>query len=82
MFDKLNINFKKDKQIILICIIIGFFIYFRKLDYYTSMPRKSLLTSVMIAIWAYLSIKQPWFIIAGLVFLNVFGYKHKNKFKK
>ena len=43
------------------------------------MPRKSIFTSAMIAIWAFLSIKEPWFIIAGLLFLNIFGSKHDIK---
>ena len=61
----------RENQIILVCIIIGFFIYFRKLDYYEVIPRENLLAAVLISIWSYISLKQPWFIIAGLVFLNL-----------
>tara|TARA_E500000178_G_scaffold195993_1_gene193994 strand:+ start:441 stop:659 length:219 start_codon:yes stop_codon:yes gene_type:complete len=61
----------RENQIILVCIIIGFFIYFRKLDYYEVIPRENLLAAVLISIWSYISLKQPWFIIAGLIFLNL-----------
>ena len=58
-------------QLILVCVIIGFFIYYRKLDYYKVLPRRSIVVSVMVALWGYISIKQPWVIIIGLVALNL-----------
>ena len=62
---------EEEHQIILICIIISFFIYNRTLNYYKVIPRKSILTSIMISLWSYISIKQPWFIIIGLISLNM-----------
>ncbi len=58
-------------QLIIVCIIIGIFIYYRKLDYYKVLPRYSISVSLFVALWAYISIKQPWFIILGLIILNM-----------
>ncbi len=58
-------------QLIIVCIIIGIFIYYRKLDYYKVLPRYSISASFFVALWAYISIKQPWFIILGLIVLNI-----------
>tara|TARA_B100000989_G_C19506768_1_gene456859 strand:- start:39 stop:269 length:231 start_codon:yes stop_codon:yes gene_type:complete len=58
-------------QLIVVCIIIGFFIYYRKLDYYKVLPRYSISASFFVALWSYISIKQPWFIILGLIVLNI-----------
>lgn len=58
-------------QLIIICIIIGVFIYNRKLDYYKVIPRNDIFTSVMIALWSYISLRQPWFVIIGLIVLNM-----------
>ena len=63
---------------ITIAIITSIFIYFRKLDYYKTMPRKNIYVSILIAVWTFLSITEPWSIIVGLIFLNLFGYKHTN----
>jgi hypothetical protein len=57
--------------LIVVCIIIGFFIYYRKLDYYKVLPRYSISASFFVALWSYISIKQPWFIILGLIILNI-----------
>ena len=61
----------KHNQLIIICIIIGIFIYNRKLDYYKVIPRNDIFTSVMIALWSYISLRQPWFVIVGLIVLNM-----------
>lgn len=61
----------KEKELIVICVIIGFFIYFRKLDYYEVLPRYNIIAAVLTSLWAYISLKQPWFIIVGLVCLNL-----------
>ena len=62
---------------IIISLITGFFIYYRKLDYYKTIPRYDLVASFGIIVWTYLSIIEPWFIIIGLVVLNIFGFKKK-----
>ena len=59
-----------DKRL-LISLITGIFIYFRTLDYYKVMPRKNILVSLLISLWTYVSIKQPWFIVAGLLVINI-----------
>ncbi len=61
-----------------ISVITGIFIYFRKLDYYKTMPRYNIKVSILIIIWTYLSIIEPWSIIIGLILLNLFGFKHTN----
>ena len=71
---KLLIKYKS----ITISLITAIFIYFRKLDYYKTMPRKNIYVSILIALWTYLSIIEPWSIIVGLIFLNLFGFKHTN----
>jgi hypothetical protein len=65
----------KNKEIT-ISLITGCFIYCRKLDYYKTLPRNNIKTTVVIIIWTYLSIIEPWFILIGLMILNLFGYKH------
>ena len=65
----------KNKEIT-ISLITGVFIYCRKLDYYKTLPRNNIKISVVIIIWTYLSIIEPWFILIGLMILNLFGYKH------
>ena len=63
---------------ILIPLITGVFIYFRKVDYYKSIPRNSILASAVISLWTWLVISQdPWFIIIGLVILNLTGTHHR-----
>lgn len=61
---------------VVISIITGIFIYFRTLDYYQTMPRKNMTVAALIALWTYMSIQNPIFIIAGLLALNIFGHKH------
>ena len=65
-------------QLVLISFITGIFIYYRKLDYYKSIPRLNLLASLLIMLWTFLAIAiSPWFIILGLVILNIYGIKHE-----
>ena len=63
-------------EVLIVCLITGFFIYYRKLDYYKTMPRKSLYVSLMVFIWSFLVLViSPWFLPIGLLLLNVFGFK-------
>ncbi len=61
---------KIDKKILIISIIAGIFIYNRTLDYYKVLPRKNMLASFFIVVWSYLTLKEPLFLIPGLIFLN------------
>tara|TARA_B100000424_G_C22897954_1_gene477614 strand:- start:789 stop:995 length:207 start_codon:yes stop_codon:yes gene_type:complete len=61
---------KIDKKILIISIIAGIFIYNRTLDYYKVLPRKNIYVSISIVIWSYLTLKEPIFLIPGLIFLN------------
>ncbi len=69
-------NILKTYKNITISVITGIFIYFRRLDYYRTLPRYNIRVSILIMIWTYLAILEPWSIIIGLVLLNLFGYKH------
>lgn len=63
---------------ILIPLITGIFIYFRKVDYYKSIPRNSIVASAVVALWTWLVITQDaWFIIIGLIILNLTGTHHR-----
>lgn len=72
----MSYKFLDENKGLIVSLITGIFIYYRKLDYYKTMPRESVFTSILIMIWTYLSIKNPWIIIFGLVMLNLFGHKH------
>jgi hypothetical protein len=63
-------------RIVWISIIVGIFIYYRTLDYYKSIPRHSLLTSIIVIAWSYATLKEPLFLLVGLILLNIFGEKH------
>lgn len=60
---------------LVIALITGLFIYYRTLDYYKTLPRKNLVVALLIVVWTYSAIKEPWFIIIGLIALNVYGVK-------
>ena len=65
-------------QLVLISFITRIFIYYRKLDYYKSIPRLNLLASLLIMLWTFLAIAiSPCFIILGLAILNIYGIKHE-----
>ena len=55
------IDFLSQHKKITISVITGIFIYFRKLDYYKTMPRYNLKVSALIVIWTYLSIQMKTF---------------------
>ena len=59
-------------------IIASVFIYHRKLDYYKSMPRKNLMTSLVIIAWSLAVLKEPLMLPIGLVILNLVGEKHND----
>tara|TARA_B100000123_G_C25671204_1_gene402130 strand:- start:81 stop:320 length:240 start_codon:yes stop_codon:yes gene_type:complete len=68
-------------EILIISLITGLFIYFRTIDYYKSIPRKNIYSVLGVGLWTYLVIKiSPWFIIVGLVILNIFGVKHESSY--
>ncbi len=58
-----------------VSIVAGIFIYFRKLDYYKSIPRNNIFSSFIIILWSILTLKFPIFLIIGLIILDSFGYK-------
>ena len=70
------INLINNNKNIIISVVTGIFIYNRKLDYYKTMPRLDPKISILIMIWTYLSIIEPWFILVGLIIINIFGFKH------
>jgi|TARA_Y100000813_G_C24076425_1_gene311254 hypothetical protein len=71
-------NFKT-LEILVVCLITSIFIYFRKLDYYETLPRLSIGVSIVIFIWTLLVLRvSPWFLPTGLVLLNLFGVMHND----
>lgn len=64
-----------DSMIYTVSIVAGIFIYFRKLDYYKSIPRNNIFASFIIILWSILTLKFPIFLIIGLIILDSFGYK-------
>ena len=70
-----NINFPYATRAMISCVIAGIFIYIRKLDYYATMPRGNLGTSLLIVIWVYLNYMEPLALPVGLLLLNIFGKK-------
>ena len=69
-------NFKT-LEILVVCLITSIFIYYRKLDYYETLPRLSFLVAIVIFIWTLLVLRvSPWFLPSGLILLNLFGVKH------
>jgi hypothetical protein len=67
-----------DIQLALVSIITGVFIYFRQLDYYKVIPRENITVSLLIVIWTYISFRySPWFVIIGLVSLNLLDRFYK-----
>ena len=65
-------------ELLIISFVVGVFIYYRRLDYYATMPRESLIAATIISVWTYLCLRVSfWFVIAGLLVLNVFGQKRK-----
>ena len=65
-------------EVLIVCLITGIFIYYRKLDYYKTLPRKSLYVSFIIIVWSFLVlVVSPWFLPIGLLLLNILGFKHE-----
>tara|TARA_B100000674_G_C37408218_1_gene719466 strand:+ start:175 stop:429 length:255 start_codon:yes stop_codon:yes gene_type:complete len=61
---------------IISAFIASIFIYFRKLDYYKTLPRKKIWVSVVVFIWSVATLTEPFFLPIGLVILNLLGDKH------
>ena len=60
-------------KIFLISLVAAFWIYFRKLDYYKTLPEKNIYIAIGIFIWSYLTLSEPYFLLIGLGFLYFFG---------
>ena len=65
----------------MVSIITGIFIYYRKLDYYATIPRENIWAVLGIIVWTFVSLYEPYFVVVGLVLLNIFGVKDE-KVKK
>lgn len=78
---KFNLELKpnfKTLEILVVCLITSIFIFYRKLDYYETLPRLSVIVALIIFIWTFLVLKvSPWFLPTGLILLNLFGVKHE-----
>ena len=58
-----------NKKYLIVAVLVSLFIYFRKIDYYKLMPRKNIITALLIGLWTYLSLQEPIIIIIGLSIL-------------
>jgi hypothetical protein len=65
-------------KITILSIIAGIFIYYRKLDYYASIPRENIWASLAVILWTFVTLYEPYFLVVGLVLLNLFGVKHES----
>lgn len=60
-------------NILIVAVLCGIFIYNRKIDYYKIMPRKNIIPAIMVAVWTYITFRYSmWFVILGLIILNLF----------
>ena len=64
-----------NKKYLIVAVLVSLFIYFRKIDYYKLIPRKNLLTALLIGVWTYLSLKEPIIIIIGLLILLLLQFR-------
>jgi len=64
-----------NKKYLIVAVLVSLFIYFRKIDYYKLIPRKNLLTALLIGLWTYLSLKEPIIIIVGLLILLLLQFR-------
>ena len=62
-------NLYMNKKYLIVAVLVSLFIYFRKIDYYKLMPRKNIITALLIGLWTYLSLQEPIIIIVGLSIL-------------
>tara|TARA_B100000902_G_C27222257_1_gene870322 strand:- start:304 stop:543 length:240 start_codon:yes stop_codon:yes gene_type:complete len=62
-----------DFKIFSMAIVAAIWIYVRELDYYKALPEKDIKTSILIFIWAYLTLIEPYFLLVGLAILYNFG---------
>lgn len=59
--------------------IASVFIYFRKLDYYKTIPRFDIKACLAVFVWSVFVFADPLFLPLGLIILNIYGHKHQEK---
>ena len=64
-----------NKKYLIVAVLVSLFIYFRKIDYYKLMPRKNIITALLIGLWTYLSLQEPIIIIVGLSILLLLQFR-------
>lgn len=64
-----------NKKYLIVAVLVSLFIYFRKIDYYKLMPRKNIITALLIGLWTYLSLQEPIIIIIGLLVLLLLQFR-------
>ena len=72
----MKIKIKWDLKIFLMSLVAAVWIYIRKLDYYTALPTNDISTAIFIFLWAYLTLSEPYFLLAGLGLLYFFGIRN------
>lgn len=63
-----------------ISIISGaVWIYFRKGEHYIMLPRKDIMSTILVCLWIYANYKEPLALPFGLIVLYMYGELNKNK---
>ena len=70
IFDE-YINYQTKVKLSVIASII--WIYFRTTECYKLIPRKSLLSVILVSVWVYLNYQDPLFLPIGLLILYLYG---------
>ncbi len=65
--------FSRDDKIIISIIGGMLWIYFRTQECYKLVPRKSILTAIIVGCWIYLNYKDPLFLSIGVLIMYVHG---------
>ena len=68
-----NKYINKNKKILISVIIGGIWIYFRTDECYKLIPRKNLISVILVIIWIVLNYKDPLFLPIGLFILYIYS---------
>lgn len=74
--------FTYDNKIYISMIIGGLWIYFRELKDYDSLPRKNIISVILVTVWIYLNYKEPLFLPIGLGCMVLYSRHYNNKITK
>lgn len=75
------VNISYQDKIIIATISAMIWIYFRTFDCYALLPRKSLLSVVLVGVWTYYNYQEPLLLPIGLIAIYLYSKYggHKGK---